>query len=82
MNTLDQVKAARQLLRSTQINWQEECLFDCDDMLTEVIRELESDQPKIEYENKTHLPGNNILPVRKTLGWFACATTGNACVRS
>jgi hypothetical protein len=67
MNTLDQVKAARQLLRSTQINWQEECLFDCDDMLTEVIRELESDQPKIEYENKTHLPGNSILPVCKTL---------------
>jgi hypothetical protein len=67
MNTLDQVKAARQLLRSTQINWQEECLFDCDDMLTEVIRELESDQPKKEYDNKTHLPGNSILPVRKTL---------------
>lgn len=31
--TLEAVKMARQKLRSTQINWQEGCLFDCDSYL-------------------------------------------------
>ena len=31
--TREAVKMARQQLRSTQINWQEGCLFDCDSFL-------------------------------------------------
>lgn len=41
MDILQMVKEAQSKLRATQINWQEECLFDCDDILTGVIRELE-----------------------------------------
>lgn len=28
---------ARQKLRSAQINWQEDCYFECDDMLTGIV---------------------------------------------
>ena len=49
MKTLLKVKAARQLLRSTQINWQEQCLFDCDDILTGVIQELEAAEHRMHW---------------------------------
>jgi hypothetical protein len=45
MNILEMVKEARKQLRSTQINWQEPCLFACDDILTGVINELEQPAP-------------------------------------
>jgi hypothetical protein len=35
-------KQAQLELRSTQINWQEDCLFRCDDLLTGVIAKLEA----------------------------------------
>jgi hypothetical protein len=38
---LNMVKEAQQKLRSTQINWQEPCLFEADDILTGVINWLE-----------------------------------------
>ena len=41
MDILQKIKEAQEKLRATQLNWQEECLFDCDDILTEVIAELE-----------------------------------------
>ena len=41
MDILQKIKEAQNELRATQINWREECLFDCDDILTEVIAELE-----------------------------------------
>ena len=41
MDVLQKIKEAQEKLRATQLNWQEECLFDCDDILTEVIAELE-----------------------------------------
>lgn len=31
------VVEARTKLRSTTINWQEQCLFDCDDILTSIV---------------------------------------------
>lgn len=47
MDILQMVKDAQCKLRATQINWQEECLFDCDDILTGVIRELENAQQSV-----------------------------------
>lgn len=41
MDILARVKQAQESLRSTQFNWQEVCLFDCDEILSDVIRELE-----------------------------------------
>jgi len=32
------IKLAQSKLRSTQINWQEDCLFDCDDILTNTLK--------------------------------------------
>lgn len=49
MKTLLKVKAARQLLRSTQVNWQDQCLFDCDDILTGVIQELEAAEHRVRW---------------------------------
>lgn len=37
MNILLMVKEARKMLRSTTTNWQEQCLFECDDILTAII---------------------------------------------
>ena len=45
MDTLQMVKKAQQKLRATQLNWQEQCLFDCDDILSRVIRDCESGKP-------------------------------------
>jgi len=42
MNLLDKARHAQYELRSTQINWREECLFNCDDLLSEIIADLES----------------------------------------
>jgi hypothetical protein len=41
LNILESVKRARELLRSTQINWQEDCLFECDVVLSEIVAALE-----------------------------------------
>jgi len=46
MDILEKIKSAQNKLRATQINWQEECLFDCDDILTEIIHELEKSKFK------------------------------------
>ena len=35
------VKDAQIQLRSTQINWQEDCLFKCDAALTELVTQIE-----------------------------------------
>jgi hypothetical protein len=32
------ITLAQEELRSTQINWQEDCLFDCDDILTNALK--------------------------------------------
>ena len=32
------IKRAQELLRATQRNWDEQCLFDCDDILTKVLK--------------------------------------------
>jgi flagellin-specific chaperone FliS len=39
------VKEAQEQLRATQINWQEECLFRCDEILTETITRLTQRTP-------------------------------------
>ena len=41
MNILQKLVDAQLQLQSTQRNWDEECLFKCNDLLGEVIRELE-----------------------------------------
>lgn len=41
LNILESVKQAQELLRSTQINWQEDCLFECDAVLSEIVAALE-----------------------------------------
>ena len=38
---LQKVKRAHRALNSTQINWQEECLFECNDILKSIIADLE-----------------------------------------
>lgn len=42
MDILQKAKLARQKLNATQVNWQEACLFDCNDLLKSIIAELES----------------------------------------
>lgn len=42
MNILQKLVDAQLQLQSTQRNWDEECLFKCNDLLGEVIRELEN----------------------------------------
>jgi hypothetical protein len=44
MNILEMVKEAQRQLRSTQINWQEPCLYKCDDLLAGAIALLEEPQ--------------------------------------
>ena len=34
----EQIKEARSLLRSTTLNWQEQCLFDCDEVLSKALK--------------------------------------------
>jgi len=41
MNILKKLVDAQLQLQSTQRNWDEDCLFRCNDLLGEVIRELE-----------------------------------------
>ena len=38
---LEQIKNALQALRSTQENWHEDCLFECNDILENVVKEME-----------------------------------------
>jgi len=40
------VKDAQIQLRSTQINWQDDCLFKCDAALTELVTQLEAIEKK------------------------------------
>jgi hypothetical protein len=55
MNILEMIKEAQRQLRSTQINWQEPCLYKCDDLLTGAIALLEE------------LPARPPMPIRITL---------------
>jgi len=41
---LDALKKAQSELRATQINWQEECLFEADDIMTAAIRAAEEEK--------------------------------------
>lgn len=56
MDILKRVRQAQQQLRSTQINWQEACLFNCDEMLSDIIRELEA------AEHGVQLTGLSLCP--------------------
>ena len=40
MDALEKVKEAQTLLRSTGNNWQEQCLFDCDAILTSLMEDV------------------------------------------
>jgi hypothetical protein len=44
MSAIEEVEKARQKLRATQLNWQEQCLFECDKILTRIIEEYKSDE--------------------------------------
>ena len=71
MNILDTVMEARSKLRSTQINWQEECLFDCDEILSAIIAELEPPQT-VQPSHFEGLPSVNILDDgRVSVNWGA-----------
>jgi hypothetical protein len=54
MNILQSIKNAQEKLRATQINWQEQCLFDCDAILTSIIRELEHEKDFDEWAEKAN----------------------------
>jgi hypothetical protein len=41
-DAVELVKQAQIQLRATQINWQEDCLFRCDDLLTGALAKLEA----------------------------------------
>ena len=41
---VEALKKAQSELRATQINWQEECLFEADDIMTTAIRAAEEVQ--------------------------------------
>lgn len=45
MSILELIKKAQMELRSAQVNWYEECYFNCDDLLSQSIAQLETDQP-------------------------------------
>lgn len=47
---LQMTKMAQSKLRATQINWQEQCLFNCDDVLTGIIGELDAPVKKDKTE--------------------------------
>jgi hypothetical protein len=54
MDILERVTEARKQLRSTQLNWREDCLFECDHILSQVIDHLNAapvaQQPAAEPE--------------------------------
>ena len=41
MSILELIKKAQMELRSAQVNWYEECYFECDDLLSQAIAQLE-----------------------------------------
>lgn len=48
-NILELVKEAQMQLRSAQVNWQEDCYFECDAILSQIIDALEP-APLDKYE--------------------------------
>lgn len=45
------IAKAQEELRSTAQNWQEQCLFDCDDILSAALAETEQEQTPKEHEH-------------------------------
>lgn len=56
MNILQKLINAQLQLQSTQRNWDEECLFRCNDLLSEVISELENAEQSVQADTSPLCP--------------------------